>query len=155
MGTEVKTLAYVVAFGSLIIFAIAAIASHSKVTGRKLAVAVGSMFIFFAGWTWLSFIEKGTVGFAPIVLFIWFWVFVFYFFGVRYVSGQGSLRASSLHRLEASPESHAPLLMKALRVSRHILIWPVVALVAFVVVRGLSGKGWVITLSSGPAIWHG
>lgn len=143
-----KPIAYAVMAASLAALVVTAIACYRTVTGKKLALVVCSVLMFFAAWAAIIVLEKQEIGVVPIAMFLWLSVFVFYFFGLRYVTGRGVLLHKLNHELGAvHAHSESPRLTKMLGAARHLLLWTLVALIVVILARGLMGKGWVMTVS--------
>lgn len=138
----------VIMIAGLVTFVLSALACYARVTQRKLIVILASVFVFFAVWTGLDFVDSRSLRIVPVAIFLWLWVFVFYFFGLRYLSGRGLFqRVSHQDAIAAISAGKNPTgLAKALRVSWHVLLWPMIVLIVYVLVKGLTGRGWVITL---------
>jgi hypothetical protein len=141
-----QMIAYISMLASLLVFAVVGIASRSRVTSKRLLIAVAAIVAFFAAWTAIILVEKQTIGVLPLVLFAWFSAFVFYLFGTRYLTGRG-LFARPYHDERVAPHGEdSPVLRSVLRATRHILLWPMVILVIFVLARGFMGHGWVLSM---------
>lgn len=146
MYLEQSLVAKVVIFGSLAILVVSLAFSRIRVTTATFSIAVFAAAAFLASALWNDSMSGG-LKLAPTLGAIWLWLFLIYFVGVRYISGHGIVQRVAYKDLLPTRTSVSPRWFHlALRGLRHILLWPVVVLVAVIIVRGLSGYGWVTRL---------
>lgn len=134
---------------AMLAFVVIGLFSLSTISVTRFAGAMAVLAFFFVA-VWIRTIaEGGGVRLAPLLLFVWLWCFTFYYLGLRCVARRGILARTPFDPLAAaaSSPSNSAKLVTVLRWWRHLIIWPIVVVVAFVVVRGLAGFGWVTTIS--------
>lgn len=134
---------------SIAAFVIVALFSLSRISYARFVASLSFLAVFFLTLWVRGFLDGGTPKLSPLLLFVWLWCFAFYFLGLRFASGRGVLSKMPFSESNAisSQGDVSPRLARVLQWWRHLLIWPMVAVVAIVVVRGIAGFGWTTTLT--------
>jgi hypothetical protein len=140
---DLSLISKVLTVSSLAILVMSAAASYKRVTRVKFILAVLSTLTFFSGWIWIDYLEAQKVRPLAIAMFAWLSLFVFVIFALSHFTGRGLFAGVSFNEgLIAASRTNKKVAL-ALKVSRHLLIWPVVAIAIFFIAKGLSGHGWV------------
>jgi hypothetical protein len=129
-----------------LLLAVAALLSRQIVTRSGFVISMVATILLVLCVGALLVLQGQSVRVEPFLLLGWMVVFVFYFFGTRYAQGFGLFHNGAPQGAQTEAVRH-PRLERLLLVARHLLIWPMVALVAIVLAKGLSGQGWVTRIT--------
>jgi Ca2+/Na+ antiporter len=122
---------------SLIIMVVMALVTYFKPSQKGIFSVVTCAGIFFVVWSIIDPPQNLTSAVGTIVFVAWALILIFYFFSNRVFDKEPS--GDSIGHSENMSQRQKSLL----QLLRRVLFWPMMLLLLWIVLKGLSGKGWV------------
>jgi hypothetical protein len=120
----------------------------TEFTKTKFAILNVAVGVFCLSFPAVAYVQDKSLNVWMILAVCWLWGGFFYAFGMRYITRRGFSQGPIEVDLDAfANDSERKSFANILKVCQHVLGWSMVALLTFIVIKGLLGYGWITKLN--------